>query len=123
MHPAIQKELQTLHMDHNAIQEELQAVHMHHAFQKELQTDITVKELQTDTTVNMEQAIQEEVLSKRNCLLILLIKGTKLMSTRAESAQLESTILTAVFMVCFIFSNFYFASFFYLYQVETLLLA
>ena len=58
----------SVHMHHHAIQEELNIVHMHHAFQKELQTD----------TVNMEQAIQEEVFSTRNYLLILLMKEAKL---------------------------------------------
>ena len=113
---------------HHAVQKELQAVHMHHAFQKELKTGIISVNMEQaildhafqnmeqaildHAFQNMEQAIQEEVISTRDCLLITLMKGTKLGQTVLVA---EGALLELERVVCFIFSNFYFASFFYLH--------
>ena len=101
---------------HHAVQKELQAVHMHHAFQKELKTGIISVNMEQaildHAFQNMEQAIQEEVISTRNCLLIGLMKGTKLGQTVLVA---EGALLELERVVCFIFSNFYFASYFYLH--------
>ena len=65
-HHAIQEDLHIVHM-HHAVQKELQAVHMHHAFQKELKTGIISVNMEQaildHAFQNMEQAIQEEVIS------------------------------------------------------------